>query len=269
MPAQDPLNQLASNLIGGTSRAVTDIFGVSPLRLTLINPRKFFNPDKKFEFSQLLEKAYKLALVDFTENLIDTAGLPITSVLEAANQVIDGFKNATGSFFSFYINPTTMSVNHSKVTQETLTGAGWDFDVLGDNLSNYNFSGTSGNMLMNNLFTLRLSRAYFKFVALEQFYLYNNNDPLLMILDYNAYIGKLISMNYTWDSNDIYQIKYDFTWRGNPLYSFDAITGAGVSTVFNQVNVTDIIFDPVLSEDLFVARPGNIDVFNKEMLLYR
>jgi len=247
------------------------VVGASPYRMIFINPRKYFNPTDTVDFSKMLRKVFREAITEWMENALANIS-PVSATLATAisQYATDLIKGADGSFYMFFINPTTLRVNHSKITQEVLTGAGWDFDILGDQLSTFTFSGTSGNMLQESLelFSIKLSRAYFKFLALEQFYLYNNNDPLLMILDQTAYLVKFISLTWNWDANDIYQIKYDFTVKTNPLTAFDIISGAGITTLFNTVKLGDVLFDPSKREDLFVISSSGIDVYEKEMKLY-
>lgn len=246
----------------------------SPFRMTFINPRRFFNAGSEIDWVKLITKSVAAATTEWLANLstlnssLDIGGMS-TVVSDLANSLITG---SDGSIYIFYINPKTVNVSHQKIVNEVLTGSGWDYDVLGDQISSYDFAGTSGNMIATIPFTdilsIRLSRAFLKFVIFEQFYLYNNNDPLILIFDHMAYIGKLAGMNWSWDADDIYQIKYNFSWRCDPLFSFEPITGAGVTSLFDRADLINTMFNPSLKHDLFLTREGNIDVYEQGVKLY-
>jgi len=253
------------------------ISGVSPTRMMWINPRKFFDPGDEFDYSKVLKEVLLTTVQEFASNVVDQH-IPGANLLVAAAEsyIPTLVKDSDSKFFMFYLSPQTMKVSHQKIAQETLTGGGWDFDVLGDQLSTYTFSGTSGSFLEESfdfkkmilfdlsLSNLKMSRAFFKFAAMEQFYLYNNNDSLMFVLDQTAYIGKLVNMSWNWAADDIYQIKYDFAWRMNPLFSFDIFSGAGVTTLFNASKLKDL-FNPELREDLFTTKFSKIDTYEERL----
>jgi len=255
---------------GGASSFIGNVLkfnnAPSPFRMMFINPRTYADSKNKIDWETLVRDSVASQAIEWAANLAAMKS-PFTESIStvAAEMAQVALNGSDGSMFTFHINPQNLKVNHQKITNEVLTGAGWDFDVLGDQLSNYNFSGTSGNMITTigktDFVAIKLSRAYLKFAIFEQFYLFNNNDPLLLIFENTAYLGKLVNLSWNWDANDIYQIKYDFTWRCDPIMSFDVTSGVGVTPMFERGNIVEIMFPANVQRDQYLVRSSSVDSY--------
>lgn len=176
--------------------------------------------------------------------------------------------NDTFSFYKFRINPQRMNVSRQKIINEKYTGAGWDEDTVMERMIQYTYQGTTGSLvpynffnssiepLMRNLFSKiglgsivdymnvpqltrnpKLSASYLKFLNLEQFWNYNNND-LLFIWEDNCYVGKFVDFSYDLSEREPYQITWRFSIKVYPEFKYNLFTGWIDEESFSEIQNT-------------------------------
>ena len=178
-----------------------------------------------------------------------------SNILEESDLSNDSFK-----FYKFRINPQKMDVQRRKVINEKYTGAGFDLDTITEEMIGFNYTGTTGSLVPYNLFSStveplmrellsktnlsgvigsmndnyidipqlsnnpKLSASYLKFLNLEQFWRYNNND-LMFIWEDNCYIGKFVDFSYSLTEKEPYQITWRFSIKVYPEFTYNLFTG--------------------------------------------
>lgn len=183
----------------------------------------------------------------------------------------DNITNDSLDCYKFRINPQKLTVANSKMMTNKYTGGGWESDTIGQNLITYSYSTTTGSLvpfskyraiegitrslisklassagtismtILDRFLQLpelsanpRLSSAYIKFLLFDYFWK-NNNGPLLIMWEDNAYIGKVSNFKFTLTDKEPYQILYDFDLIVFPGFVYNLYSGYLTQESYDQI----------------------------------
>ena len=121
--------------------------------------------------------------------------------------------------FRFRINPQSVQISKSKLTQTVLTHAGYERAYFGNDLTRLSYSGSTGRLWLpqefqNSMFVdIRLSPVWQKFVQFEVWFEQMNRDVMLLDHRGTLYRGAQTQFSYTERADDPFQIQYQFNFE--------------------------------------------------------
>lgn len=151
-------------------------------------------------------------------------------------------KDSSQSPFTFWINPSQLSVQKPRIEVYRLTKAGFERYFFANDIWTLSYSGSTGVFIPTEpgrdptekaSFDIRKTKAWEKFEEFDRFYHSREEEDLILHAEETS-VGRLIlegSLNpfsFRQDSGDPFHIKYEFTFKGFPQIALQGIADAGI-----------------------------------------
>lgn len=174
----------------------------------------------------------------------------IPNLVDFFRMAIDGVFVETDQFFRFRINPQSMTVRKGKIIAKTFTKTGYTYSHHGNEQTMLEYRGTTGffeqpnvaevaaevakvvpgfpadiqdaerlrdqvaQLLFSGRWNLTNSPVWQKFRRFERFW-DRVQSEMMLYYDLRLYRGQVTNFGYTEDSNDPFQIKYQFSFEAH------------------------------------------------------
>ena len=241
------------------------------ITMAVINPGSYRTSSEIFlELGKVVALKAATYLIEELQNIVDLNNDSNSLVKEVRAQafqfaeILIARKLAVNlaKYYTFRINPSGLDKSFSKIRDNKLTGLGPTQDTLGNNLVQFSYQGSTGNMYppLRGTRMPQMTAAWHYLALFEEFFV-RNDDDLIFILDDDAVIGRFDSFSYGLNADNPWEIKYRFQISVYPNTRFSLLNG-WVSEAFKFMQPARSISRSALN-DLVDAGSGQIDVFEE------